>query len=183
MLSLVGKLREVRAEIDAERAGIVLLALFEREDASGKWDIIFSATWIGRSESERPALDYFIGKLRPRLTLPELIAISRIVVFQPDEEFVQLVLELLRERGNPLQLANVNFNGMLITNAYIIAADLNYSTLPMVADIEAMQKQEAELLEAIQARGAGSSAESTQASTGRATPGRAVVRGRKLQAQ
>ena len=179
MLSLVAKLREVKKEIDAERGGIVLLALFEREDASGKLDILFSAAWISRGKEERPALEYFTEKLQPLLTDRELLATSTVLVFQPDEQFVQLVLDFLREMGNPPQFANERFNGMLITNATIIAADLSYSSLPEVSDFEAMQKETAAALDAMAYPSTGS----TQAAAPRGRSGRATARGRKSQAQ
>jgi hypothetical protein len=93
-------------------------------------------------------LDYLIGKLRPKLTPRELIAISRVIVFSPDEEFIRLVLDLLRERGNPPQLANDSINGMLVATAHIIAANPDYWDIPPVWDAEAMQKKTAEELEA-----------------------------------
>ena len=126
MLSIVEKLRQVKKEVETERGRIVLFALLERADSSGKLDVIFSAPWIKRGQSERPALDYLIGKLRPKLSPRELIAVSRVLVFSPDEEFIRLVLDLLRESGNPSQLANDSINGMLITTAHIIAANPDY---------------------------------------------------------
>jgi hypothetical protein len=183
MLSLVGKLREVKKEIDAEKGGIVLLALFEREDASGKVDILFSAAWISRDKDERPALDYFTEKLRPRLTDRELLAISRVLVFQPGEPFIQLVLDLLREQGNPSHLSNVSLNGMLMTHAYILAADHSYSSLPAVADVEAIEKDTSEILDALHPGAAHSAAAGDRSAAHRGRSGRAVIRGRKFQPQ
>ena len=148
MLSIVKKLREVKEEVETERGRIVLFALLERADSSGKLDVIFSAPWIKRGQSERPALDYLIGKIRPKLSPRELIAVSRVIVFSPDEEFVRHALDLLRERGNPPRLANDSINGMLITTADIIAADPDYWVSPPDWDAEAMQKKTAEELEA-----------------------------------
>jgi hypothetical protein len=129
MNPFVQKVREVEMEVAAERGGIVLVALFQREDSFGKWDVIFSADWIKSPEDEGPALDYLIAKLQPRLTQRELLALSRILVFEPTEQFVGAVLELLQEWGNPKQLMNVNINGMLMTTAYFITADLSYAPL------------------------------------------------------
>jgi hypothetical protein len=129
MITFVRKLREVEEEIAAERGGIVLVPLFQREDSFGKWDVVFSAEWIKRSESQGPALDYILGKLQPRLTQRELIALSKLILFEPTEQFVGVVLDLLQEWGNPKQLMNVNINGMLMTTAYFIAADLSYAPL------------------------------------------------------
>ena len=148
MLSIVEKLRQVKAEVETEKGPIVLFALLQRADSSGKLDVIFSAPWIKAGQSERPALDYLISKIRPKLTARELIAVSRVLVFSPDEEFVRHVLELLREKGNPSQLANDSINGMLITTGHIIAADPDYWVLHPDWDVEAMQKRTAGELEA-----------------------------------
>ena len=149
MIALVRKLREVENEVAAERGGIVLVALFQREDSLGKWDVLFSADWIKRTEDERPVLDYLIGKLQPKLTQRELLTVSRVLVFEPNEQFVGLVLGMLQEWGNPQQLANISINGMSITTAYIIAADLNYAPLPAVPDPESMIRETAEILDAM----------------------------------
>lgn len=148
MFSIIDKLQEIRAEVAAERGGIVLLALFEREGAEGKWDIIFSADWIARSEDERPALRYLIQKLRPKLTSAELVAVSRVIVLQPSERLVEFVLALLRTQG-PYHLTPFSFNGMVITQAVIIAPDVDDSLQLKGWNAEAYLKQTSEDLEAI----------------------------------
>jgi hypothetical protein len=148
MMELVRKLSEVEKEIAAERGGIVLVALFQLEDSLGKWDVVFSAHWIRRTEDQRPAQEYIVGKLKPRLTQRELLSISGVLLFEPTEPFVGVVLELLQEWGNPRQLTNVDINGMLMTTAYFIAADLSDAPLPAAADVPAMERETAGILAA-----------------------------------
>jgi hypothetical protein len=149
MNAFVRKLQEVEHEIAAERGGVVLVALFQREDSFGKWDVIFSANWIKRSESQGPAFDYILGKLQPRLTQRERMDLSKLLLFEPTEQFVGVVLELLQEWGNPRQLMNVNINGMLMTTAYFITADLRYAPLPMGADVADLGQETAAILDAM----------------------------------
>jgi hypothetical protein len=147
MITLVQKMQDVEAEIEAERGGIALFGLFEREDSTGRWDIVVAAAWAGQNEKQ--ALDYVIGKIQPKLTLPELIAISHVAVLSPDVPFVHFIHSFVRVRQGLSQLADFDFEGMRISRAYVITSE---PLVPAVPDVEAMQEETSQILESMRPR-------------------------------
>lgn len=46
MNSLVEDLLKIEKSLSAEKGAFSLFALFLREDAAGKWDLVISAPWV-----------------------------------------------------------------------------------------------------------------------------------------
>jgi hypothetical protein len=120
MNSLVEKLKEIEREVAEERGGIVLFALFEREELPGKWDLVISAPWVG--ESRRSAIAYVVEKVRARLDPAEFLSISRIVPLRPTEEFVRAIHQTVRVEHGLAPLHNQMVNGMLMNRGYVITS-------------------------------------------------------------
>jgi hypothetical protein len=116
----IEKFKAIEKEIADQRGGLVLFGLFKREDSPGKWDVVISAPWVGKSRRE--ALDYVIGVMRSQLSPEEMISLSRIVVLKPSEEFVKEVNSIVRVEHGRAELRDVVLNGMAMTHAYIITS-------------------------------------------------------------
>jgi|SRR5581483_5540131 len=89
MKDIVEKLRKIKDEINAERTtGLLrLFVLIARADIDGKWDIIVSADWFEKTNSESD-LVYIIQKLKSEFG-ENLEFLARIVVATPKEIFIQ----------------------------------------------------------------------------------------------
>ena len=59
------KFRELESRIAEEEGSFVLFALFMREDAPDRWDLIVSAPWI--TGDKRDAVDYFVNQIKSQL--------------------------------------------------------------------------------------------------------------------
>lgn len=143
MIALVPKMQQVLAEIEAERGGVALFALFERADSAGKWDVVVAAPWV--RPSEKDAREYVIRKIRPKLTVFELLALSRVIVLMPEEPFVQFILGAVTPTGGLKEFDEFSFDGMEIAHAYILRSDA--PLLPAVFDPDAMMEENAKFLE------------------------------------
>src|SRR2546426_600860 len=62
---LTEKFAELESRIAEEKGPFALFALFMREDAPDRWDLIVSAPWAG--EDKRSVVDYFVGQIKSRL--------------------------------------------------------------------------------------------------------------------
>jgi hypothetical protein len=125
--SLVEKIRSVVIELSELHDYFALFAVIQREDdSSGLWDIVVSATWI---TDERSFIKEFLTALHPTLTKKELLSISRVVVLDPSEPFVQELADAIRghnsesdEKNSSLELMDATVNGIPIKHAYLITS-------------------------------------------------------------
>jgi hypothetical protein len=77
MNSLIEKVRSRLPALDKQGA-VYLYALFEREDAPGKWDIVLSSDW---SDKDATAANRFVSnEVVPLLDSSERAALSRVIV-------------------------------------------------------------------------------------------------------
>ena len=83
---LSGRFRDLESRIAEEKGGFALFALFMREDAPDRWDLIVSAPWIG--SDKRRAVDYFVEQIKARLGAQDLTWLARIVVVDPLSTFL-----------------------------------------------------------------------------------------------
>lgn len=116
------KLMAVERAIAAEKGDFVLFALVQREEGIGLWDLLISAPWLGTKEAE--ILDFFAHKLQETLTTDEIMRLSRIVLFPPDDPRVQQILQLVKPSVNHghVELSSLALSNMPISHAHILTA-------------------------------------------------------------
>ena len=118
----IHKLIAVERAIAAEKGDFVLFALVQREEGIGLWDLLISAPWLGTKEAE--TLDFFARKLKETLTNGEMMRLSRIVLFPPDDPRVQQILQLVKPSVNHghVELSSWALSSMPISHAHILTA-------------------------------------------------------------
>jgi hypothetical protein len=118
----IHKLMAVERAIASEKGDFVLFALVQREEGIGLWDLLISAPWLGPKEAE--TLDFFARKLKEALTTDEMMRLSRIVLFPPDDPRVQQILQLVRPSVNHghVELSSWALSSMPISHAHILTA-------------------------------------------------------------
>lgn len=120
MKELVAKLRSLEKEIAEEKGDFTLFALFLREDAPDRWDLVVSAPWFGRNE--KATLDYFASKVKSRLKVSELLMLSRIVLISPSDPSLGAVHTAVKVKGGEVEMSDRSFFGLPIKHAYIITS-------------------------------------------------------------
>ena len=78
MKEIVEKLKQKEQAMTQAKGPFDLFALFLREDAPYKWDLVVAAKWI--EENKQEALKYISKALQESLTQNELLKLSRIVI-------------------------------------------------------------------------------------------------------
>jgi hypothetical protein len=125
---VVDKFLFIEKEIAQEKGGFVLFALFEPEDAQGKWDVIISAPWIGDKKKE--ALNYITSKISSKLSWQEQVLLSRILLLDPSDDLVNHIHTMVEvEHGNNIRFTNSIFNGVHVKDAFIITSK-RHAALP-----------------------------------------------------
>lgn len=121
-MNFIEKLRVLEKSLAAERGDFVLYALIRRQDAPNRWDLLLSAAWFG--EDEKETLDFIVGKIKEKLTPQEMIMLSRIVLFPPDDPRVREISQKLQEpvmHGN-VELSRWTFSDMPVSHAHIVTS-------------------------------------------------------------
>ena len=141
MKKIVDKLAGVYSQILSEKGAVFLFALFLRDEAPDRWDLVLSGPWADASNKE--SFDYVATKLREALTNQELVRLSRIVIAPPDSPVVQSVAapneatamsrstsktgkpyaESMRRLPGAAEFVDSDFAGMFIRHAFVFHAE------------------------------------------------------------
>lgn len=120
MKELLNKLMLIEKETAKERGGYDLFALFLREDAHDKWDIIIAADWLKDNKGE--ALQYVARKVQNILTADELFKISRIVIIDDPSSALPVLEQAVKTTSNDAtEIKDIVLFGLHIERAIIIA--------------------------------------------------------------
>jgi len=117
---LTEKFAELESRIAEEKGPFALFALFMREDAPDRWDLIVSAPWAG--EDKRSVVDYFVGQIKSRLGEQGLTSLSRIVVIDPQDAAVQALNRTIQIEHGRVEVRDSTFFGLTVKQAYIITS-------------------------------------------------------------
>ena len=121
MKQLVEKLISLERKIAEEKGSFSLFALFLREDAEDRWDLLASAPWLQKDKKD--GLIYLASQLRKSLKQEEMLTISRIVLVDekhPAFKAVQTVVDVEHAKG--IEVRDSTFFGLRIKHAYIITS-------------------------------------------------------------
>lgn len=120
MRDLLGKFVELERTLSQERGEFSLVALFLREDASDKWDLIVAAPWIEVDRKE--ALAYITTQIQQRFNSEELARLSRVVLVDRSNPAVEAMNQAINCQHGQNEVRDSNFFGLQIKHAYIITS-------------------------------------------------------------
>jgi hypothetical protein len=117
---LSDRFRQLESGIAQEKGSFVLFALFMREDAPDRWDLIVSASWAG--SDSRSTVDYFVSQIKSRLGEEYLTTLSRIIVVDPEDASVQALNQAVHIEHGGVEIRDSNFFGVPVKHAFIITS-------------------------------------------------------------
>ena len=92
MIEKIEKLKEVVKNLEIEHGPLLICALFLRDDAMGKWDIVIAASWLNSSEMR--SYEILSQELKKFLSDSDLVYFSRIVILDRDDPIISYLLDL-----------------------------------------------------------------------------------------
>lgn len=119
-IELVDKFSELESHIAEEKGPFVLFALFMREDAPDRWDLMVAAPWAG--DDRESVVEYFVSQIKSRLGVQSLISLSRIIVVDPQEAGVQAFNRAIQVEHGRVEVRDTNIFGQAVKHAYIITS-------------------------------------------------------------
>ncbi len=120
MKKFIEKMEALEQSISDEKGDFVLFALFLREDAQDKWDLVVSAPWI--EINKKVALSYLANELRSHLRSQEMLILSRIVLVDKDNPALEAIHKAISVEHTVVETRDSNFFGLQIKHAYIITS-------------------------------------------------------------
>jgi len=124
MKTFIKKFFAIERLIAQEKGDFKLFALFEREDIQGIWDVVLAADWLPGEEVN--SLNYVFEKIRVVLDHQEFLKISKVVLLDIHEPFIEELENFLEDYQNPSVFSNVEINGMFFKTGYLIVSPINY---------------------------------------------------------
>lgn len=96
---LTDDFKRLESKIARQKGSFALFALFLRDDAPDRWDLIASAPWFGNDRSS--TLNYFVSEIKANLGPGALTNLARIVLLDPQDVAVQNLNRTIQvEHGN-----------------------------------------------------------------------------------
>lgn len=117
---LVEQFAKIEQFFSREKGPFSLFALFLREEAQDKWDLVIAADWA--EANRREALSKLASKLQKEFTPDELTQLSRVVIVDQDNPALIAINQTIRIEHGVIEARNVNFFGLQIKLAYIITS-------------------------------------------------------------
>jgi hypothetical protein len=119
MNELATNVAEVEQEVANQKGSFNLFALFERDDLENRWDLVFAAPW---ATDKGETLRYFVVELKERLTPEQMVALSRVVVLDPNDEAVRAINKAFQVEHGRVEVRESNLFGLPIKHGYIITS-------------------------------------------------------------
>ena len=114
-------IQNVRRRLIADRGQLTFLALFERDEEPGWWDLLIAGSDL-RSDT-LAHYSYVADVLRGELTRDEMVRLAKVVLLPEDYEPIQKLLRRVHvEDGEPVELEYFRFHEFLIRRALIFQA-------------------------------------------------------------
>ena len=120
MKEIAERLKANEESMAEEKGPFDLFALFLREDAPNKWDLVVAAEWI--NENKESALKYIAKNIQDALSQDELLSLSRIAIIDESNPALEAFHRAVRVEHGMAEIQDSNFFGLEIKHAYLITS-------------------------------------------------------------
>jgi hypothetical protein len=107
-------------ELSKSKGPFQLFALFLREDAPGKWDILVSSDWARADKSA--AINLIVDKIRSVFSDQEMLMLSRLIVLDKNDVALHALHSSILVEHGLSEISDSNFLGLPIKHAYLITS-------------------------------------------------------------
>ena len=115
------KYKKAVDELEPKFGKFILFAVFLREDAPDRWDLLVSSARL--EEEKLLGLSEFAKELRSIIGEDEFGKLSRIVTLNRDEDGLWVILRSIRGTGGVTEIRDVNFSGVQVIHGFVFRAN------------------------------------------------------------
>ncbi|MEK6409474.1 MAG: hypothetical protein AABN34_21325 [Acidobacteriota bacterium] len=120
MKEMVDRFVELERKLSAEKGDFALFALFLRDDALDKWDLVVAAPWI--ESNRKTALDYVTNQIQAVFNPDEITRLSRVVLVDETNPALDAINRAISVQHGIADIQNSVFFGLQIKHGYIITS-------------------------------------------------------------
>jgi hypothetical protein len=120
MKELLDSFIQLEKRLSQQKGDFRLFALFLREDAQDKWDLVVAAPWA--DDDIREALSYIAKEVQDVLSPDDLTKVSRIVIIDESNPALQAINNAIGVEHGLTEVKESFFFGLLIKHAYVITS-------------------------------------------------------------
>ncbi len=120
MKEIAEKLKAKERSMAEEKGPFDLFALFLREDAPNKWDLVVAAEWINKNKES--ALKYIATNIQDTLSQNELLSLSRIAIIDESNPALEAFHRAMHVEHGIAEVQDSNLFGLQIKHAYLITS-------------------------------------------------------------
>jgi hypothetical protein len=128
MKEIVEKLKRQEEIMAREKGPFDLFALFLREDAPGKWDLVIAADWV--ENNKELSFKYVAGIIQRALSKDELLQLSRIVLIDESNPALEAFHKAMQIEHGDAEIQDSNFFGLQIKHAHLITSRRRKDSAP-----------------------------------------------------
>ena len=128
MKEIVEKLKQQESNMAQDKGPFDLFALFLREDAADKWDLVVAAQWIDKNKKN--ALKYITEALHKSLTQSEILKLSRIAIIDESNPALEAFQRAMNIEHGMAEIKDSNFFGLQIKHMYLITSQRREGNTP-----------------------------------------------------
>ncbi len=114
------KLQKVECELSDSKGQFELFALFLREDAPNKWDLLISADWA--RDDKKNSINLIIQEIKKVLNDQEMLMLSRLIILDKDDDAIKAFHGAMHVEHGLAEISDSNFLGLAIKHAYLITS-------------------------------------------------------------
>lgn len=115
----VSKFQKIEKRINQSFGDFVLFALFLPEIQPTKWDVVVSAPWLKRTNMDAMRA---ISKILNEELDDDIMKISRIVVLEPNSDFVDIMHKTIQIEHGLKEYINHEFLDLAMKHAFVITS-------------------------------------------------------------
>jgi len=120
MREQVEKLQLVEKILSDSKGEFELFALFLREDAPNKWDLLISSDWA--RDNKKASLQLIIKEIQKVLSKQEQVMLSRLIILEKDDVVLKALHGAMHVEHGLAEISDSNFFGLAIKHAYLITS-------------------------------------------------------------
>lgn len=114
------KLVQIEKDLSDTNGPFELFALFLREDAPNKWDLLVSSDWARKDKKK--AIAETIKRVREVFTDDEMLMLSRMIILEKDNPALEAFGQAIKVEHGVFEVKESNFFGIAIKHAYLITS-------------------------------------------------------------
>jgi hypothetical protein len=114
----IKKFQNIEKYLSKAKGKFELFALFLRENAPNKWDLLVSSDWA--RVDKKASIDLIAKEIRKELSEQELLMLSRIIVLDKNEDILSSLQGKKQVEHGLSEISGIDFLGLAIKHGYLI---------------------------------------------------------------